>query len=145
MTTLSELAGSSRDFQAAFLRPFFWDVLDFVPLDSDLFLLGDDALDPLLELGLEPLLVPPPVLATLPAPPDSLLPFNFFPDPILFFLVGSADLVEEDLEFCRPTLLGTDCECFGEIFFLVCLDRGLSWWTAPPSDASSGLDGDFRR
>ena len=79
-----------------------------MPFDSVLFLLGEEVLEPLLEPGFEPPFVPPPVFATLPPPPDSLLPFSFFPDPILFFFVGSADLVEADLEFCLPTLLGTD-------------------------------------
>lgn len=140
ITTLSELSGSARDFQAAFLRTFFCDTLDFVLLESDLFLLGEEALDPLLDPGLEPpLFVPPPDFT----PPDNLLPFSFFPDPIRFFFVGSADFAEEDLEFCLPSLLGTDWECFGDIFFLVCLDRGLTWWEALPR-ASSGLDGDLR-
>ncbi len=113
--------------------------MDLATLDSDLFLLGEEVLDPLLDPGLEP----PPVLAPLP-PPASLLPFSFFPDPILFFFVGSADLDDDDLEFCLPTLLGTDWECFGDTFFLVCLDSGLSWCELLPR-ASSGLEGDFRR
>lgn len=91
-----------------------------MPLPSDLLLLGEDALDPLRDPGFDPVLEP--ALALL----ESLLLFNFFPDPILFFFDDSGALTEDDLEFCRFNFPGTDWECFGDIFFLVCLDKGLT-------------------
>ena len=85
-----------------------------------MFLFGEDARELLFDPGLELARVWPDLL-------ESLLFFSFLPDPIRFFLeVESGVLVEFDLEFCLLTFPGRDCECFGEIFFRVNLERGLN-------------------
>ena len=94
--------GSFNDFKTAFCKTFFCDTLDFVCLFSDLCLLGEEALDPLLEPGFE--------LDLVEALAESLLPFSFFPDPILFFLEDeSVGVLEEfSFEFCLFNFPGTD-------------------------------------
>ena len=91
-------------------------------LVSDLFLFGEEDLEPLTEFGLE-LILGLLLFATLD--------FSFLPLPILFFFLDvSTVLIELVLEFCLlslPELLATDWECLGEIAFLVCLESGLLW------------------
>ena len=115
--------GESRGwkFQAAFCRVFFLETFD-LDLVSDLFLLGEEDLEPLTEFGLEIILV---LLLV------ATLVFSFLPLPSLFFFCDvSTVLFKFVLEFCLlslPELLATDWECLGEIAFLVCLESGLPW------------------
>lgn len=105
-------------------------------LGSSLVLLGDDALEPLLELGLDP--VRDPVMDA------GLVPFNFLPEPIrFFFLVPSTTLADFTREFCLLSLPGTDWVCLGEMAFLGNFDKGLAWEVVLPVEIS-GLEGDFR-
>jgi len=114
----SGLFWSSNVFQAAFCKAFFCSPI-FVTLGSNLVLLGDEALEPFLELGLEPVLDP-----VLDA---GLVPFNFFPEPIrFFFLVPSTTFDDFTREFCLLSFPGTDCVCLGEMAFLGNLDKGLT-------------------
>jgi len=105
-------------------------------LGSNFVLLGDEALDPLLELGLDP--VREPVLDV------GLVPFNFLPEPILFFfLVPSTTFADFTREFCLLSFPGTDCVCLGEMAFRGNFDKGLTCVLVLLPTDISGLEGDF--